>query len=103
MLREINDIPASCWIEGEPTKEGLYLTRWNRQGNFWFYLFECKFVDGRIMYLNHSGGNYKNDPALRIDCGQLTHHCNATVNNFLLLTNSLYDHKFNMEKYKYEC
>lgn len=99
MFKELNNHPAPCWVPGEPTEGGLYLTRWEDGGNCWFYLFECQKDTtlfgstgsrNQMLYLDHVGGNYKFDSALR-RLGKVTHHCKATPENFATVLASFQD------------
>lgn len=105
MLREIEDRPAVCWVEGEPTENGFYFTRWEACGNYWIYIYECKhdgdlgeFSRNKMLYFDHRGGNYLCDHALRMN-GRLTHHCKVSSKNLEEILQTLSDHRFDSYKY----
>jgi|SRR5581483_11232138 len=108
MLREIDDKPAPCWIVGEPKKSGLFLTRWDYLGTAWFWLFESVMDDilpererrGRPFLFDNRGADYAFN--IRTTNGKLTHHCEATPENFAMIVESLahYTYDENERKFK---
>ena len=110
MLLEIDEVPAACWIAGEPTEDGLYLCRFvNDSRQVWFYLYECR-MDGILpkqerrnkpLYFAARGGSYATDRSVR-DNGKITHHCRANGMNFDMLVGSLANHTYDFETNQYK-
>lgn len=99
MLRDQGHI-ADCWIVGVPKKDGFYLTRWEKNGNAWWYLFECCNFEGHMLYCDGYGGSRQWDQSM-YRLGSITHHCEMTPQNFEKIINSIRPFKFDKNKWKY--
>jgi hypothetical protein len=101
LIREVSGHPAACWIAGEPSKPGMYFTRWSRAGNAWYYLFHVindSFLSDkrdRMLYFDGLAGSYATDSAMTISKGELTHWCEATGENWSAIRASLIPHTYN--------
>lgn len=100
MLRETGTLPG-CWVEGEPKEDGFYLTRWEKNGNVWWFLFECcRDERGMVFYCDGWGGSRQWDQTM-YRMGVITHHCAPTAENFDQVVKSLKPHTFNRERRKF--
>lgn len=94
---------ASCWIEGKPNQDGLYLFRLDAFKNAndpWYYFYDCRMDTflgdrsrGKPMLFNNQGGNYPHDYHVSIK-GHVTHYCKANGANFQLILDSMKEMHF---------